>query len=76
MDAIAATILGGTKFEGGKGSIIGTVFGALIIACLSNGMNLLNVSSYNQMVVKGLVILLAVWVNRINIRGYTVLWNK
>ena len=67
MDAIAAVILGGTKFEGGKGSIIGTVFGALIIACLSNGMNLLNVSSYNQMVVKGLVILLAVWVNRINI---------
>lgn len=76
MDAIAATILGGTKFEGGKGSIIGTVFGSLIIACLSNGMNLLNVSSYNQMVVKGLVILLAVWVNRINIRGYVVVWNK
>ncbi len=65
MDAIAATILGGTKFEGGTGTIIGTVFGAMIIACLSNGMNLLNVSSYNQMIVKGFVILLAVWVNKI-----------
>ena len=67
MDAIAAAILGGTKFEGGTGTIIGTVFGAMIIACLSNGMNLLNVSSYDQMIVKGLVILLAVWVNRIKL---------
>ena len=67
MDAIAATILGGTKFEGGTGTVIGTVFGAMIIACLSNGMNLMNVSSYDQMIVKGLVILLAVWVNKIKL---------
>lgn len=69
LDAIAAVVLGGTSLSGGKGSIIGTIFGALIIAFLSNGMNLLNIDSYNQMIVKGFVILLSVWVNNINFQG-------
>lgn len=63
LDAIAAVVLGGTSLSGGKGSIIGTVLGALIIGVLNNGMNLLNVSPYYQLIVKGLVILLAVGMN-------------
>jgi ribose transport system permease protein len=63
LDAIAAVVLGGTSLSGGKGSIMGTVFGALIIGVLNNGMNLLNVSPYYQLIVKGLVILLAVGMN-------------
>lgn len=66
LDAIAAVVLGGTSLMGGKGSIVGTIFGALIIAFLSNGMNLLNVDSYNQMVVKGFVILFSVWINNLS----------
>lgn len=60
LDAIAAVVLGGTSLSGGKGSILKSVLGALIIAILGNALNLLNVSSYYQMVVKALVILLAV----------------
>jgi ribose transport system permease protein len=59
-DAIAAAVLGGTSFNGGIGAISGTVIGALVIGVLSNGLNLLHISSYAQMVVKGLVIILAV----------------
>lgn len=60
MDAIAATALGGTSMSGGRGKITGTLIGILIIAVLSNGLNILGVSSYYQDVVKGLVILIAV----------------
>jgi ribose transport system permease protein len=59
-DAIAAAVLGGTSFNGGIGTISGTIIGALVIGVLSNGLNLLHISSYAQMVVKGLVIILAV----------------
>ncbi|MFV0352749.1 MAG: ABC transporter permease [Oscillospiraceae bacterium] len=59
-DAIAATVLGGTSMSGGRGKIYGTVVGILIIAILSNGLNIMGVSSYYQDVVKGLVILVAV----------------
>jgi ribose transport system permease protein len=59
-DAIAAAVLGGTSFNGGIGTISGTVIGALVIGVLSNGLNLLHISSYAQMVVKGLVIIFAV----------------
>ncbi len=61
LDAIAAVVLGGTSMTGGRGKIGGTVIGALIIGVLSNGLNLLGVSSFWQYVVKGVVILVAVY---------------
>ena len=63
MDAIAAVVVGGTSMAGGSGKIGGTVIGALIIGILNNGLNLLNVSSFWQDVVKGIVILLAVLID-------------
>lgn len=65
LDAIAATAIGGTSMTGGRGKISGTLLGILIIAVLSNGMNILGISSYYQDVVKGIVILLAVLVDRV-----------
>ena len=64
LDAIAAVVLGGTTLAGGEGSITGTLLGAFIIGVLNNGLNLLNVSSFYQQVVKGVVILLAVLLDR------------
>ncbi len=64
LDAIAAVVLGGTSLSGGKGRIFGTIVGALIIGTLTNGLNILNVSSFYQQVVKGIVILLAVLMDR------------
>jgi ribose transport system permease protein len=64
LDAIAAVVLGGTSLSGGSGTVIGTIVGALIIAVLNNGLNLLNVSSFYQLVAKGAVILLAVFLDR------------
>ncbi|PTV98499.1 ribose ABC transporter membrane protein [Halanaerobium saccharolyticum] len=64
LDAIAAVVLGGTSLSGGSGTVIGTIVGALIIAVLNNGLNLLNVSSFYQLVAKGGVILLAVFLDR------------
>jgi ribose transport system permease protein len=64
LDAIAAVILGGTSFVGGVGSIVGTLVGALIIAVLSNGLVLLGVSDIWQYIIKGLVIIGAVTLDR------------
>lgn len=64
LDAIAAVVLGGTSLSGGRGWIVGTLIGALIIGTLNNGLNLLGVSSFFQMVVKGGVIILAVIMDR------------
>ncbi|MFY0545856.1 ABC transporter permease [Brevibacillus sp. H7] len=64
LDAIAAVVLGGTSLAGGRGWITGTLIGAMIIGVLDNGLNLLNVSSFYQQVVKGGVILLAVLLDR------------
>lgn len=64
LDAIAATAIGGTSMEGGRGKITGTFIGVLIIAVLSNGMNILGINSYLQDIVKGLVILFAVLSDR------------
>jgi len=60
LDAIAAVVLGGTSLTGGRGRITGTLIGALIIGVLNNALNILDVSSYFQMIAKGSVILLAV----------------
>lgn len=63
MDAIAAVVLGGTSFSGGIGKIGGTIIGVFIIGILNNGLNLLNVNSFWQLIAKGLVILLAVYID-------------
>ena len=64
LDAIAAVVLGGTSLAGGIGGIFGTVIGALIIGVLNNSLNLMDVSSYYQLLLKGLVILAAVLLDR------------
>lgn len=64
LDAIAAVALGGTSMSGGRGKIIGTFAGVLIIAVLNNGMNILGVNSYYQNVIKAVVILVAVLSDR------------
>ncbi|SMO40800.1 ABC transporter permease subunit [Paracoccus laeviglucosivorans] len=69
LDAIAAVILGGTSFVGGIGSIWGTLIGALIIAVLSNGLILIGVSDIWQYIVKGLVIIAAVALDRYRQKG-------
>lgn len=64
LDAIAAVVLGGTSLAGGQGSVLATILGALIIGVLNNALNLLDVSSYYQMIVKAIVILIAVLLDR------------
>lgn len=66
LDAIAAVIVGGTSLFGGKGWVFGTLIGALIIGVLTNGLNLLNVEAYYQQIIKGMVILAAVILDRSN----------
>lgn len=60
LDAIAATVIGGTSLIGGEGNVFGTLVGALIIGVLRNGLNLLSISSFTQQIVIGLVIIVAV----------------
>lgn len=64
LEAIAAVIIGGTSLLGGRGNMLGTVVGAFILGVIDNGMNLLNVSPFLQDVVKGIVILIAVLLDR------------
>lgn len=66
LDSIAAVVIGGTSLSGGRGSIMGTVQGALIIGVLNSGLVLLNVSPFWQQIIKGFVILLAVIMDRFN----------
>ncbi|HEY8890486.1 MAG TPA: ribose ABC transporter permease [Clostridium sp.] len=66
LDAIAAVVIGGTSLSGGKGSIKGTVIGALIIGVMNNGLDLLNVPSYYQQIVKGVIIVGAVYFDKKN----------
>lgn len=65
LDAIAAVVVGGTSLFGGRGGVFGTLVGALIIGVINNGMNLLNVSSFYQQIVKGGVILAALLIDRL-----------
>jgi ribose transport system permease protein len=69
LDSIAAVVIGGTSLSGGRGSVLGTVLGAVIIGVLNNGLVLLNVSPFWQQVVKGFVILIAVIIDRVNTKN-------
>jgi D-xylose transport system permease protein len=61
LDAIAAVVIGGTSLAGGVGRVGGTVIGALLIGVLNNGMSLLGILTFYQLIIKGLIIILAVW---------------
>ena len=65
LDVIAAVVIGGTSLMGGRGSVWGTLIGALLIGTINNGMNLLMISSYYQLVVKGVIIVAAVLLDRL-----------
>ncbi len=69
LDAIAATVIGGTSLMGGEGSVLGTLIGALIMGVLRNGLNLLSVSSFVQQVVIGAVIIAAVLLDTLFKKG-------
>ena len=76
MDIIAAVVIGGTPMGGGSGTVVGTLFGCLVIGLISNGLNLLKVSSYWQMVSKGVIILVAVILDVYSERIYDRMRNK
>ncbi|GAB3246312.1 sugar ABC transporter permease [Chitinimonas naiadis] len=63
LDAIAACFIGGTSMRGGSGTVYGALIGALVMASLDNGMSMLDVDTYWQMIVKGSILVLAVWVD-------------
>jgi inositol transport system permease protein len=63
LDAIAAVVIGGTSLSGGVGGVGGTILGALLIGVINNGLDLMNVSSYYQAIVKGVIIVGAVWLD-------------
>jgi D-xylose transport system permease protein len=63
LDVIAACIIGGTSMRGGAGTVFGALIGALIMATLDNGMSMLGVATFWQMIVKGVILLLAVWLD-------------
>lgn len=63
LDAIAACFIGGTSMRGGSGTVLGALVGALVMASLDNGMSMLDVDAYWQMIVKGFILVLAVWID-------------
>ncbi|WP_414704948.1 ABC transporter permease [Pseudomonas sp.] len=64
LDAIAAVVLGGTAIAGGRGAIVGTLVGAMMLGVLNNGLNLMGISPYIQNIIKGAIILLAIYISR------------
>jgi ribose/xylose/arabinose/galactoside ABC-type transport system permease subunit len=69
LDAIAAVIIGGASLFGGRGSVFGTIFGALILTVLQNGLNLVGVNSFVIQILSGVIIILAVLLDRFRIRS-------
>ncbi|MFV0406027.1 MAG: ABC transporter permease subunit [Propioniciclava sp.] len=69
LDAIAAVVLGGTALAGGRGKILGTLMGAIIIGVLSNGLVLMNVQYFTQLIIKGLVIIVAIAIDSLRRLG-------
>jgi len=69
LDAIAAAVIGGASLSGGRGTIVGTLIGALILTVLKNGFSILNIPSYTQQIAIGSVIVLAVIVDKVRTRG-------
>jgi len=69
LEVITAVVLGGVSIAGGAGSLLGVILGVFIMGVLSNGLIILNVTEYNQMVVRGLVLLIAVGVDQLRIRA-------
>lgn len=63
LDAIAASVIGGTSLMGGRGNIVGAIIGALIMASIDNGMSMMNIETFWQYIVKGLILIIAVWVD-------------
>ncbi|TKI06135.1 ABC transporter permease [Martelella alba] len=69
LDVIAAVVVGGASLAGGKGTVVNTLIGVLILSIISNLMNLMNISGYNQQVVKGAIIIIAVMLESMKSRG-------
>ena len=63
LDAVAACVIGGVSLKGGRGSVLGVLCGALIMACLLNGMSLLAVEPEKKFIARGAVLILAVWMD-------------
>lgn len=63
LDAIAAVVIGGTRLTGGVGTVAGSVLGAFLIGVINNGMSLLNITEFYQKVIKGVIIIVAVWID-------------
>ncbi|KJF71670.1 MULTISPECIES: ABC transporter permease [Agrobacterium] len=69
LDAIAAVVIGGTSLAGGRGGVVGTILGALLIGVINNGLDLLSVDSGNKQIIKGLVIVFAVFLDTVRARA-------
>ncbi|MFC9351643.1 ribose ABC transporter permease [Arthrobacter sp. NPDC057013] len=76
LDAIAAVVLGGTSLVGGRGRIYGTLIGSIILGVLSTGLILMNVQFFTQLLIKGLVIILAVAIDSLKQRTLRLPWSK
>ncbi len=64
LDAIAAVVMGGTAITGGRGAILGTLIGAILLGVLNNGLNIMGISPYLQNIIKGVIILFAIYISR------------